>query len=328
MAISRDSNRAKILILALSSALTLTAGTAIGRDKPPQALSDAIASEVKQQSTLQGILFLGPVEYVSSDSRRLQVLGHKLRKRSPEPTLLPAQYVAVFGEISNSGSIRVSRIHVLDDVYVPGISPVIAAGTLLSSGNGTQFGSVGQAQINALAFAEFGEWSRAHSRKLSLVIGTQPIAGAAIDVSAIAAFERDTEVVLDISRTQDRGIDGSGVSVSTRGIDGSGVTSLGRGIDGSGAATKGIDGSGAATRGIDGSGAATRGIDGSGAATKGIDGSGAATKGIDGSGAATKGIDGSGAATRGIDGSGAVTKGIDGSGSQTELEVAKPPGGI
>ena len=295
------------------------------------------AAKVETNIELNGALFVGRVDNVHSDGNTITVLGTPIRIHSLQNSILPAQYVAVFGSINSKGDIDVDELVVLDEVYSPGSSIVVYSGLISDpvSKNGSI--EIGDATLSNIGVGDIAPWILASQSSLFVVVGTQAIDGAPIEPHQIAAFSRAS--YFELNHPGLVGIVDSEIVASTPekttgkirlrragvlGIDGSGAKTLG--IDGSGAKTLGIDGSGAKTLGIDGSGAKTLGIDGSGAKTLGIDGSGAKTLGIDGSGAKTLGIDGSGAKTLGIDGSRAKTLGIGDSGAETE--TLKPPDGI
>ena len=274
MDIKWNRKQANVAILALSSALTLCSGAAVAERPHHADLSETIPAAVAHQVILEGILFLGPIERISADGQQINVLGKEIPNQELGQLLLPSQYVAVYGNFGNDGSMQISRIEPLGSVYAPGSSLVAAVGILRPSNFGSGHASLGNSEVNAMAFSDFGYWSAQQFGKIAVVVGTQAIEGAPIDPVGLAAFEHSSELILEKTVTRGRGISGPSISVRGGGMDGVGISTFGKGIDGSGATIKGIDGSGATIKGIDGSGATIKGIDGSGASTNGSEGPG------------------------------------------------------
>lgn len=261
----------------------------------------------------QELSLVGPAENLNCANSEIQVLGIRLKSESPRVLAAACEvqatgntaYVAASALVDVAGTAKLKSLTLVQgEIYVPGASAVYVRGPVTSVD-----------QISGQFFVAGGRFSLVGGQLPNIgatveVIGTQPVVGSAVLVSAVGTASRDGIVGSGVSTN---GIVGSGKSTS--GIVGSGVSL--NGIVGSGAATTGIVGSGASTTGIVGSGKSTTGIVGSGAATTGIVGSGASTNGIVGSGASTAGIVGSGKSTSGIVGSGAATSGIVGSGTST-----------
>jgi hypothetical protein len=286
--------------MALGVVITISATVNAGNGKVSERFQ-----EIAQHS-LTGPLFVGPVEAVLANGKGIKVLGTTINFDGLGSHLLPAQYVAVFGELSANGNVSVHSVKLLKDVYSPGSSLVIYSGSFSRLHPSTGIVHIGSMAVDGLSIPGFTAWINSQPNSLFVVAGTQAMSGAPVSANLAVSFNGigalsidgtgltglDGQIIAGIDGSGLQGIDGSGL----QGIDGSGI----QGIDGSG--LQGIDGSG--IQGIDGSG--LQGIDGSG--LQGIDGSG--LQGIDGSG--LQGIDGSG--LQGIDGSG--LQGIDGSGLQ------------
>jgi hypothetical protein len=304
------------LIRARRTALALAIASALGVAVPAVNAKNSMApASYAGLSELQGPLLVGPVQDVSKGL--IKILGTVVAVEGASDTILPSQYVAVFGTMNRSGKISAHSVQVLDEVYAPGSSLILYSGKVSGSDPGLGVTRVGDISVNSILFSD---WIAPRADTILVVVGTQAIDGAPVEASSLASFYGAG--TLKIEQLGIQGIDGSGIfgidGSGAFGIDGSGIEILGlinRGVYRSGPSLRGIDGSGASIQGIDGSGASLQGIDGSGASLQGIDGSGASLQGIDGSGASLQGIDGSGASLQGIDGSGASLQGIDGSGA-------------
>ena len=298
---TRKTHRTKlVLAIALALGVAIPAAAASSQVSVGQHTSKG-SMAAQSQMSLTGPLLVGPVESVSRDGRSIQVLGTRVDLGISVQQPLLAQYVAVSGTMDASGALAAESIRILEDVYAPGSSLVVYAGRATRISSGASFPRIGNVSVNGISIANFDEWLVPRINSPIVVVGTQSIAGAAIDAKLAVAFSYPSILEIESAALETSigirariiafGIDGTGAL----GIDGTGAL----GIDGTGAL--GIDGTGAL--GIDGTGAL--GIDGTGAL--GIDGTGAL--GIDGTGAL--GIDGTGAL--GIDGTGAL--GIDGTGA-------------
>jgi hypothetical protein len=284
----------KIVAIAIASTLGLWSAAGTQTASANNGRSHAVPSkQVKHKhsdTVVTGVILVGPVESVLANGKSARVLGHDVDASSLRSTgsLLPAEYVAVYGSMSSDGELAVEWIEKLSDVYSPGSSTVFHFGKVTGQQVGTGVVYVADIAVDGLSIPGFASWVNSQSDSVFFIVGTQAANGSPIRVSSALAI--DTAGLL--------GIDGTGISI--HGIDGTGI----HGIDGTGISIQGIDGTGISIQGIDGTG--IQGIDGTG--VQGIDGTG--VQGIDGTG--IQGIDGTG--VQGIDGTG--IQGIDGTGIQ------------
>jgi hypothetical protein len=179
-------------------------------------------------------------------------------------------YVAINGELVDSGNSYASTVVVLDESYVPGSSPEYLRVIVSSVDHSTGLASSGDTIIDFNGALHNAALSQISEGDIAEFYGTTH----SEIVWAISAATDFNQTATNSSTTSVTGLRGSGV----RGLRGSGV----RGLRGSG--VRGLRGSG--VRGLRGSG--VRGLRGSG--VRGLRGSG--VRGLRGSG--VRGLRGSG----------------------------------
>jgi hypothetical protein len=247
-----------VLAIALALGVAIPAAATKSSEASGEQRASKRSSAVQSQMALSGPILVGPVEFVSRDGRSIQVLGTRVDLGSSVQQPLLAQYVAVSGTMDASGVFAAESLRILEEVYAPGSSLVVYAGRITRISSGGALPRIGNVRVNGFSIANFDEWLLRRRNNLIVVVGTQSIAGAAIDAKLAVSFPYPS--ILEIESSALETANGMRAKIIAMGIDGTGAL----GIDGTGAL--GIDGTGAL--GIDGTGAL--GIDGTGAL--GIDG--------------------------------------------------------
>jgi hypothetical protein len=111
----------KAITLAVLAAFGLFGSLAVDATSTASNTVSALQADIQSYS-IRGPLIVGPVESVHSQGKFVTVLGTRIDTRHLEGAgmLLPAQYVAVFGALTQDGEFQARSIQVLSRSLRPG----------------------------------------------------------------------------------------------------------------------------------------------------------------------------------------------------------------
>ena len=143
-------------------------------------LSGATIGEPKTEkrlvgSQLEALLLVGPAS--TAKGQNLEIMGQVAILESSDARNSVARmdrgsYIAVFGYISATGQISATRIEVLESQYVPGSSPVMVSGVLISSLDENGHVSLGELTIDVTP--SLSAPTQIDANQIAVFTGVQP----------------------------------------------------------------------------------------------------------------------------------------------------------
>ena len=133
------------------------------------------SATIAEHRISEALLLVGPVS--SAEDISLEMMGQVVILESSDAKDTVAEiesgsYIAVFGYISEKGQLTSTRIAVLDTQYVPGSSPVLVSGLLLTSLNKNGHVSFGELTIDVTPL--LSTQTEIDSDKITVFAGLQP----------------------------------------------------------------------------------------------------------------------------------------------------------